>query len=93
MGTSELSGDVTLSALSLAGVRLSPGFAAGVTSYTASVGYTVSRVTAGATGSDDRASVVLVDGDGNELTDADEFANGFQVDLPVVGENDGRVCG
>ena len=67
MGTTALSDDATLSALSLAGVRLSPGFAADVTSYT--------------------ASVVLVDGDGNELTDADEFANGFQVDLPSVGEN------
>ena len=87
-GRTESSGDATLSGLGLAGVRLSPGFAAGVTAYTASVGYTVTRVTIGATPGDGRASVVFVDGDGNELTDADSSANGFQVDLLVVGEND-----
>ena len=87
-GRTDSSGDATLSRLGLAGVQLSPGFAADVTAYTASVGYTVTRVTIGATPGDGRASVVFVDGDSNELTDADSSANGFQVDLPVVGEND-----
>ena len=70
-GRTASSADATLSGLGLAGVQLSPGFAADVTAYTASVGYTVTRVTIGATPGDGRASVVFVDGDSNELTDAD----------------------
>ena len=87
VGTTAPSDDVTLGDLTLPGLWLSPEPPGGVTSYVASVGYTVTRITISASPGDDRGSVAFVDGDGNVLEDADEVANGFQVDLPSVGEN------
>ncbi|WP_419551800.1 SwmB domain-containing protein [Candidatus Poriferisodalis sp.] len=83
------SDDATLSALTLSGVRLSPAFSSGVTSYAASVGYSVTHVTVAAAASDGNAAVEILDGNGNIRTDADGAA-GFQVDLSV-GENVIRV--
>ena len=85
MGTTALSDDATLSALTLSGVRLNPAFSSGMTSYTASVGYTVTRITVAATASDGNASTEILDGNGNIRTDADGAA-GFQVNLSP-GEN------
>ena len=84
-GTTALSDDATLSALTLTGVRLAPAFSSGTTSYTASVGYTVTRVTLAAPPSDVNAGTEILDGSGNTRTDADSAA-GFQVDLSV-GDN------
>ena len=84
-GTTALSDDATLSALTLTGVRLAPAFSSSTTSYTASVGYTVTRITVAATLSDGNAGTEILDGSGNTRTDADGAA-GFQVDLSV-GEN------
>ena len=83
-GTTSLSDDATLSAL--AGVRLEPAFDSGTMSYTATVGYTVTRVTVRATSNYHRATVEFLDGDGNPLADADSTAPGHQVDLSV-GDN------
>ena len=47
-----VSADNTLSALSVSGARLSPSFTSDVTSYTASVGYTVTQITVTATEND-----------------------------------------
>ena len=88
-GTTALSDDATLGALTLTGVRLSPAFSSGVTSYTASVGYTVMQVTIAATTSDGNAASEFLDGSGNTRTDA-AGAAGFQVDLSA-GENVIRV--
>ena len=49
--------DATLSALSLSGVTLSPAFASGTTTYTASVGHAVTEATVTASASDANASV------------------------------------
>ena len=84
-GTTALSDDATLGALTLSGVRLTPAFMSGMTSYTASAGYTVTRITVAATTSDGNATAVFLDGNGNTRSDADGAA-GFQVDLSV-GEN------
>ena len=89
MGTTALSDDATLSALALSGVRLTPAFSSGITSYTASVGYTVTRITVAATASDGNAGTEILDGNGNTRTDADGAA-GFQVDLSA-GENEIQV--
>ena len=89
MGTTALSDDATLSALTLSGVRLAPAFSGGMTSYTASVGYTVTRITVAVTTSDGNAAAVFLDGNGDTRSDADGAA-GFQVDLSV-GENVIRV--
>ena len=78
-----LSDDASLSDLSLSGGRLSPAFASGTTMYTASVGYTVERVTVTAAKSDDSATVSFLDTDGLPLVDADTVAGGQQVDLAV----------
>ena len=83
-GTTSLSDDATLSAL--AGVRLEPAFDSGTMSYNAPVGYTVTRVTVGATSNYHLADVEFLDGDGNALADADGAAPGHQVDLSV-GDN------
>ena len=79
------SDDATLSGLTLTSARLTPAFSGGRISYTASVGYTVTRITIDATKSDDNASVEFRDGNDAILFDADS-AGGFQVDLSV-GEN------
>ena len=86
MGTTALSDDATLSALTLSGVRLTPRFMSGTTSYTASVGYTVSQTTVAATTNNDNATIDFLDGGDNTLTDANSNADDFQVDLSV-GEN------
>ena len=49
--------DATLSALSLSGVTLSPAFASGTTTYTASVGHAVTEATVTTSASDANASV------------------------------------
>ena len=86
MGTTALSDDATLSALTLSGARLTPAFKSGTTSYTASVGYTVARITVASTTSNVNATVEFLDGDDNTLSTADTV----QVDLSV-GENTIKV--
>ncbi len=77
-----LSDMATLTDLTLTGVRLTPGFTSGVTSYAGAVGYTVSRTTVVATSSDTNAAVVIIDGNGNTL------AGVGMADLDLsVGEN------
>ena len=65
---------------------LSPGFAPAQTSYSALVPYGVSRVTVVAVAQDPDASLAYLDGEGNAIADADEDADGHQVDLEE-GEN------
>ena len=77
-----LSADATLQALSLSGARLSPAFASEDTSYTASVGYTVTQITVTATENDAGADTTLV-----RPSDADSNVDGYQVNLSV-GRND-----
>ena len=76
--------DATLGALALSPGTLSPAFASADTSYTASVGYPVSRVTLSATASDAGATIAYLDGSDDALTDADTSSTGsFEVDLSV----------
>ena len=76
--------DANLSALSLSPGTLSPGFASADTSYTASVGYPVTRVTLSATASDAGATIAYLDGSDDALTDADTAStDSFEVDLSV----------
>ena len=77
--TPALSDDATLSALTLSGVRLTPRFTGGTTSYTASVGYTVTRTTVAATPSNDSATIEYLDGNGSLLGSG----GSIDVDLPV----------
>ena len=77
------SADATLSGLTLSEGRLSPVFPSGTTAYTASVGYTVSRITVTATTTDSGATVTFLDGNDAALADADGVTNGHQVDLEV----------
>ena len=86
MGTTTLSDDATLSALTLSGVRLTPTFMSGTTLYTPSVGYTVTRTTVSVTTSNVNATVEFLDGDDNTLG----TGNTVQVDLSV-GENTIKV--
>ena len=80
------SSDATLSALTLSKGTLSPTFSSDVTTYTASVGDSVSRIKVTGTAADDaNASVAYLDVDGNPLTDVGA-ADGHQVDLDV-GDN------
>ena len=61
---------------------LNPGFASADTSYTASVGYPVTRVTLSATASDAGATIAYLDGSDDALTDADTAStDSFEVDL------------
>ena len=85
-GTTLFSDDAALTGLTLSGVRLTPGFASGVTSYAGAVGYTVMRTTLTATRSDANAAVTVLDSDGDTLANAGTVA----VDLSV-GENVFRV--
>ena len=80
------SDDATLSGLTLSEGRLMSAFAGGTTEYTASVGYTVSRITVAPTTTDGGATVELLDSGDAALADADTTADGHQVDL-AVGEN------
>ena len=57
-----LSGNATLSSLSLNEAAISPAFASGTTSYTASVGNTVSKVTVNAKAADSTAKVTVSGG-------------------------------
>ena len=84
--TTLFSDDATLTGLTLTGVRLTPGFASGVTSYAGAVGYTVTRTTVAATTSDSNAAVAILDGNGNTLASGDTV----QVDLSM-GANIFRV--
>ena len=77
-----LSADNTLSALSVGGARLSPTFTSAVTSYTASVGYTVTPITVTATENDAGATATL-----ESPADSDPMTAGFQVNLSE-GPND-----
>ena len=77
------SADTTLSGLTLSEGRLSPVFPSGTTAYTASVGYTVLRITVTATTTDSGATVTFLDGNDAALADADGVTNGHQVDLEV----------
>ena len=79
-----LSTDATLSALSLGtGVTLSPAFASGTATYTASVANSVDEVTVTPTTNHASATVEILDTDDNELDDADDVEDDFQVALSV----------
>ena len=79
--------DATLSALSLGtGVTLSPSFAAGTASYTASVAHDVDELTLTATKGNDGAAVAYLDENDREIVDADTTEEGHQVGL-AVGDN------
>ena len=80
------SSDATLSGLTLSEGRLTPAFPSGTTDYTASVGYTVPRITVAPTTTDGGATVEFLDSGDAALADADTTADGHQVDL-AVGEN------
>ena len=66
--------DATLSALSLSGVTLSPGFAADTLTYTASVDYAVDSTTVTATPNDDGATVATLPADADATTDGHQVA-------------------
>ena len=79
-----LSTDATLSGLSLGtGVTLSPAFASGKDTYTASVANSVDKVTVTPTTNHASATVEILDKDDNELNDADDVEDDFQVALSV----------
>ncbi len=79
-----LSTDATLSGLSLGmGVTLSPAFASGTAIYTASVANSVDEVTVTPTTNHASATVEVLDTDDNELDDADDMEDDFQVALEV----------
>ena len=79
-----LSTDATLRGLALSAGALDPAFAAGTTSYTATVANRVERATVLPAANDEaRAKIAYLDEHGNPLLDADGAADGFQVDLEV----------
>ena len=76
--------DATLRGLALSAGTLDPAFAAGTTSYTATVAHHVERVTVMPAANDEaRATIAYLDERGNPLADADGTTDGFQVDLEV----------
>ena len=82
--TPTLSTDATLSGLSLGtGVTLSPAFASGTATYTASVANSVDEVTVTPTTNHASATVEILDTDDNELDDADDMEDDLQVALSV----------
>ena len=84
-------GNADLSALSLSAGTLTPAFNSGVTSYTVPVGNSVSQVTVTAQEADaGNATVVFLDGTDVEILDADDHADGQQVDL-ALGDNTIKV--
>ncbi|WP_419864234.1 cadherin-like beta sandwich domain-containing protein [Candidatus Poriferisodalis sp.] len=84
-------GNADLSALSLSAGTLTPAFGTATTSYTVSVGDSVSQVTVTAQAADaGNATVVFLDGNDVELPDADDHADGQQVDL-ALGDNTIKV--
>ena len=78
-----VSTDATLSNLTLSDGTLTPAFASGTTSYTASVGNAVSQITVTPTKSATDASVEYLDASDATITDADGMTTGQQVDLDV----------
>lgn len=81
-----LSDDASLSALTLSPGRLDPAFASATTEYSASVGYTVTRITVTLNLGNSAASFAFLDAGDSALPDRDSVAPGHQIDL-VVGEN------
>ena len=79
-----LSTDATLRGLALSAGVLDPAFAAGTTSYTATVANRVERVTVLPAANDEaHARIAYLDERGDPRADADGAAEGFQVDLDV----------
>ena len=82
--TRDASNDATLSGLSLSDGTLSPAFSREHTSYTATVGNTVVRVTVTPETNHAGATVAYLDADDEALVDADTSSTDtFEVDLPV----------
>ena len=85
--TATTSSDATLSALALANasddsaITISPVFASGTTSYTASVDNDVDEVTITPTVNEGNATVEYLDSSDTEITDADSTKTGQQVSL------------
>ncbi len=75
--------DATLSGLTLSEGRLSPAFASGTTAYTASVGYTVTRIAVVPSTTDANATVAYLDSSDMPLTDANTVTGEQDVDLAV----------
>ena len=75
--------DATLSGLTLSEGRLSPAFASGTTAYTASVGYTVTRIAVVPSTTDANATVAYLDSSDMPLTDANTVTVEQDVDLAV----------
>ena len=75
--------DATLSGLALSEGRLSPAFASGTTAYTASVGYTVTRIAVVPSTTDANATVAYLDTSDMPLTDANTVTGEQDVDLAV----------
>ena len=84
MGTTLLNDDASLSALTLTGVRLRPGFTSGTIPYTASVGYTVMHTTITATKNDGNATIAILDGNGNTLANAGMSQVGLSVGENII---------
>ena len=82
--------DATLSGLSLSAGTLDPAFASGTTSYAATVGNAVTSITVTPTKSNTEANVEYHDENDSALADADDDAEGHQVDLSE-GENTIKV--
>ena len=80
------SDDASLSDLTLSPGRLDPAFASATTEYSASVGYTVTRITVTPSLGDSAASVAFLNAGDSALPDRNSVAPGHQIDL-VVGEN------
>ena len=78
-----LSTDATLSDLSLGTGVMSPAFASGTDTYTASVANSVDEVTVTPTTNHASATAEILDTDNLALTDADSTEDGFQVALSV----------
>ena len=68
-------------------VRLSPRFRPGTMMYRTEVDSTVTQVTVTPMPNHAGAQVMHLDGDDRMLTDANNTERGFQVELPVVGDN------
>ena len=90
--------DATLSKLELSNasndspIALTPAFASGTTSYTASVPNGVDEITITPTVNESNATVEYQDSSDMDITDADDTPeNGHQVPLNVVGENTIKV--
>ncbi len=83
-GTTLFSDDATLTGLTLSGVRLTPGFTSGGTSYAGAVGYTVTGATVAATRSDGNAAVVILDGNGNTLASAGTVRVNLSVGANII---------